>query len=368
MTRPVRAGPVRVGPVRVGLVGTGHFSRSRVMPALADAAGCRVAGVCSTRPESAERFAAELGLNRAICHNDIGAMVTEGGVELVVIGTPPLSHAGLARRALDAGCHVLCTKPLATSAAEAGELAARAAEAGVVTAMDFEHRYDPVRRYLRHLVREGYLGQLRCVWTTIFSGIGSDPAHPMYYWSWKSQRDQSGGILGASLLLHHLDLLRYIFGELRAVEGIRATAVSERPVLAAGERPALGAGTDGTRAVDAEDTAVLHGELAAGGVFGIMGSWSVRHGSGVRLEAYGSAGTLVLENDMTLYGASWPGARLGRLLVPPEFGTATDARSLFTALFADVAAAIRGRQAPRLFATFADGAALRQIASAALDR
>lgn len=356
------------GPVRIGLVGTGHFSRTRALPALRDATDCRIVGVCSTRRTTAEQFAAELGIDQVFYHNDIGAMVTESGAELVVIGTPPLSHAGLARRALDVGCHVLCTKPLAASAAEACELATLAESTGAVTAMDFEHRYDPVRRYMRHLVRDGYLGRLRCVWTTIFSGIGSDPAHPMYYWSWKSQRSESGGILGASLLLHHLDLLRYTFGELGAVHGIRATTVAQRPVLAAGERPAAGARTDGIRAVDAEDTATLHGELAVGGLFGIMGSWSVRHGSGVRLEAYGSAGTLVLDSDMTLYGASATSPRLAPLPVPPEFGTASDARSLFTALFADVAAAIRGRQAPGLFATFADGAALRQVAGAVLDR
>jgi predicted dehydrogenase len=355
------------GPVRVGLVGTGHFSRTRALPALQNAADCRVVAVCSTRRATAEQFAAELGIDAFFHQNDIGAMVTDSGVELVVIGTPPLSHAGLARRALDAGAHVLCTKPLAASAAEATGLAALAADTGAVTAMDFEHRYDPVRRYMRHLVRDGYLGRLRCVWTTIFSGIGSDPAHPMYYWSWKSQRSQSGGILGASLLLHHLDLLRYTFGELGAVHGVRATAVTQRPVLAAGERPAAGARTDGTRAVDAEDTAALHGELAAGGLFGIVGSWSVRHGSGVRLEAYGSSGTLVLDSDMTLYGACATPAELAPLPVPPEFGTASDARSLFTELFADVAAAIRGRQEPGLFATFADGAVLRHVAGTVLD-
>jgi predicted dehydrogenase len=356
------------GPVRVGLVGTGHFSRTRALPALRDATDCRVVGVCSTRRATAEQFAADQGIDSFYYQNDIGAMVAEGDVELVVIGTPPLSHAGLARRALDVGAHVLCTKPLATSAADAAALAALAESNGIVTAMDFEHRYDPVRRYMRHLVRDGYLGRLRCVWTTIFSGIGSDPAHPMYYWSWKAQRGQSGGILGASLLLHHLDLLRYTFGELGAVHGIRATAVAERPVLAAGERPAVGARTDGTKAVDAEDTAALLGELAEGGLFSIVGSWSVRYGSGVRLEAYGSAGTLVLDSDMTLYGASGASAGLAPLPVPPEFGTASDARSLFTALFADVAAAIRGRQAPGLFATFADGAVLRQIAGTVLDR
>jgi ketosteroid isomerase-like protein len=143
--------------------------------------------------------------------------------------------------------------------------------------------------------------------------------------------------------------------------------VTEKPVLAPGFGEWGGLGPDtptvGARPCDAEDTVAVQGRLAGGGVFNMTARWSVHHGSGIRVEAYGSAGTLVLERDGRLYGAR--GGDLSELEVPPSFGSpslAIDRVGRFVVLFGEMAAAIRGEPVDAGYATFDDGVRVREIA------
>ncbi|HVW44017.1 MAG TPA: Gfo/Idh/MocA family oxidoreductase [Amycolatopsis sp.] len=352
--------------IRVGLIGTG-FGGNVVLPALRAVPGIEVSSVCAAHLEGAKAFAAAQGIPSA---TDNVRELVSGDVDLVVSCTPPRSHTDLVQAAMDAGRHVFSTKPLAPTVAAARRLRDGARERGLVTAMDLDNRYVPVRRYLRHLVRSGYLGDLRCVLATVFTNHSEDPAKRIHYWNWVSLRDECGGMLGASLLLHHVDLLRYTFGEVTGVGGLATTLVTEKPVLAPGhgEWTGLGPGTPtvGMRPVDAEDMVVLHGQLAAGGVFSLTGTWSVHHPSGVRVEAYGSEGTLVLNPDGRLLGARAEDPGLAELAVPARFGSAGSDTHVerFRLLFSDVAAAIRGEADDPLFARFDDGLRVREIAAA----
>jgi predicted dehydrogenase len=144
--------------------------------------------------------------------------------------------------------------------------------------MDLDNRHVPVRRYCHHLVADGYLGRPRCVVSTVLTGYATKPDNRIYYWNWVSLRAQAGGILGASLRLHHLDLLRYTFGEVTDIGGVSTTQVTDKPVLAPGysEWSELGPDTPivGTRACDAEDAVAVHGRPATGGLFHMTASWS----------------------------------------------------------------------------------------------
>jgi len=354
--------------IRAGLIGTG-FGGSVVLPALRQVPGMEVAAVCSAHAEKAGAFAAAHGIPDAT--NNVEALTQRDDLELVLVCTPPLLHAPMSRAALDAGKHTFSTKPLAATATEARQLAEAARAQGVVTAMDLDNRYVPVRRYFRHLVASGYLGTPRCVLSTVLTHHATKPDSRIYFWNWVSVRAQAGGILGASLGLHHLDLLRYTFGELIDIGGLATTQVTEKPVLAPGysEWSELGPDTPivGTRACDAEDTVVVHGRLAAGGLFQMTASWSTHHGSGARVEAYGSDGTLVLDTDGVLYGARAKDSELSALEVPPSFGPpslATDHVGRFVALFGEMAGAIRGEPIDAAYATFDDGLRVREIAEA----
>jgi predicted dehydrogenase len=352
--------------VRAGVIGIG-WGGDVVVPALLANPDIEISAVCSGRLERARAFAQAMGI--AVALDDADALVTRDDVDLVFVCTPASVHAEMSRAALAAGRHVFSTKPLAADVESARELSAFALEQGLVTAMDFVGRYDPVNRYLRYLVAEGYLGEIRFVSASVFWSLATDPAMRLYYWDWVSLRESSGGMLGASLGLHHLDLLRYVFGEVTDVGGFAATLITEKPVLAEESewnRISRGAPTAGMRAVDAEDVFSVHGRFSAGGAFSITGSWSIHHGSGIRYEAYGSEGTLILDAGGRLSGGRAASSSLEELPVPKRFGDPAisgDRVARFGLLAADLVGAIRGETDAPLFATFQDGLRLKEITS-----
>jgi predicted dehydrogenase len=351
--------------LRAGVIGTG-WGGAVGLPALQASRHFIIQGVCSARLERARSFADAYGVDVAV--DDFEELLGRDDLDVVFVAVPPLAQPAIVRRALESGRHVFSTRPVAPSVEEARALCDLAREAGAVTAVGFDRRYQPSRLYLRNLVRDGYLGELRCVAETLFDGMATDPSTRIHYWNWTGLRDQSGGMLGASIGLSHVDLMRFTFGELERVAGITATAIREKPVPASevDEWQPLGGDTPtvGMRPVDAEDVYAVQGRLAAGGVFSMVGSWSIHHGSGSRVEAYGSDGTLVLEPSGALRGARAGEGGLQPLPVPPELGgpaTSAGSVALFGRLLDELAAVIRGEPCDPSFATFDDAARLQEI-------
>jgi predicted dehydrogenase len=121
--------------------------------------GAPVAGISASTPARAAEAAAALGVARAFDSSE--ELVTSDDVDVVHICTPNDAHARLAALALRAGKHVVCEKPLTTSAATAAELAALAASSGKVTAVPFVYRYHPMAAEARARVRDGRAGAVR---------------------------------------------------------------------------------------------------------------------------------------------------------------------------------------------------------------
>ncbi len=143
-----------------GVLGTGWIAE-RFVGALHRNTRQRVVAVGSRSVASAREFAARVGAGRA--HGAYADLVADPGVDVVYVATPHHLHRPHALLALDAGRHVLVEKPLALNAAEAAEVAARAAARGVFCAEAlwtfFLPRYDVVRR----LLDDGVLGDVRTV-------------------------------------------------------------------------------------------------------------------------------------------------------------------------------------------------------------
>src|SRR6185369_6215167 len=109
--------------VRIGLVGTG-FAEKVQLPALRHVDGARVVAVASGHRSSAERAAAGFGIP-LVC-DTFEELVALDEVDLVVISSPPHTHAPAALAALEAGKHVLCEKPMALDLGEAERMTAAA--------------------------------------------------------------------------------------------------------------------------------------------------------------------------------------------------------------------------------------------------
>ena len=147
-------------PLRVGLLSTANINRLLLGGARA-AEGVEVVAVASRDRERAESFAAEHGLGRA--HGSYDALLEDAGVDAVYVPLPNSMHVEWSIRALEAGKHVLCEKPL-TRHPEQAEAAFDAAErAGRVLAEAFMWRHHPQALRLRELVAGGAVGSLRLV-------------------------------------------------------------------------------------------------------------------------------------------------------------------------------------------------------------
>jgi predicted dehydrogenase len=122
-------------------------------------AGAPVAGISASTPARAKEAAAALGVERAFDSSE--ELVTSDDVDVVHICTPNDAHARLAALALQAGKHVVCEKPLTTSAASADALASLAADSGLVAAVPFVYRYHPMATEARARVHDGRAGDVR---------------------------------------------------------------------------------------------------------------------------------------------------------------------------------------------------------------
>lgn len=144
---------------RLAVVGCGYWGSKHVR-VIAETPRAKLALAVDSRPERREYI--ESSYSGVATAADFEAALGPG-IDAVVLATPIGSHYALAKRALEAGKHVLVEKPLATSAAECRELIALAERAGRVLMVGHTFEYHPAVEYLRQLVRGGDLGDIHYV-------------------------------------------------------------------------------------------------------------------------------------------------------------------------------------------------------------
>lgn len=131
---------------RVAVVGLGNAGYTLHLPALAGMSDVTVVGACDLTPDrrarAAERF-------RVPVFEDFDEMLASTSPDVVVIGTPPNSHADYCFRSVAAGAHVICEKPFVSSLEEADRVIRAANSAGRRVALNHEFREMPIFRALR---------------------------------------------------------------------------------------------------------------------------------------------------------------------------------------------------------------------------
>ena len=154
-------------PLRWGVLGTASIAIRRVIPALRASLHNEIAAVASRTRMRAERVATDAGIPRA--YGSYEDLVGDPAIDAVYIPLPNHLHVPWSIRALDAGKHVLCEKPLAISAAEARVLADAARERPDLVVMEgFMYRSHPRWREVRRRVEAGAVGVLGNI-HTVFS-------------------------------------------------------------------------------------------------------------------------------------------------------------------------------------------------------
>ncbi|MBY8876339.1 Gfo/Idh/MocA family protein [Actinacidiphila acidipaludis] len=202
------------GHLGVGLVGCGAFG-AYVLDAVADLPGLRITAVADADTGRAESLAARHG---AAAGDGLDALLAHQDVDVVALATPPHTHAELTIRALRAGRHVFCEKPLAMTAADAARVGEEAAASGRVLVVDHVLRYNPLLRAVQRLTAEGLLERPR---RFLFENDAADQDLGPGHWFWDPAR--SGGIF-VEHGVHFFDAARALLGSVP--ESVQATAVS----------------------------------------------------------------------------------------------------------------------------------------------
>ncbi len=143
--------------LRWGILATGGIAH-RFARGLQHSTTGQLVAVGSRRRETAERFGAEFGLAAHGCHASYEALLADEQVQAVYISNPHPGHAEWAVKCAEAGKHILCEKPLAMTAAEAGEIVAAARRHGVFLMEAFMYRCHPQTLALTKLIRDGAIG------------------------------------------------------------------------------------------------------------------------------------------------------------------------------------------------------------------
>lgn len=143
--------------MRVALVGLGNAAQTLHLPALAGIPSARVVGGFDLDPGRRAKSTARWGHP---VFDSFTAMLAATAPEVVIVGTPPDSHADYCLRALDAGAHVICEKPFVSSVEEARRVIAAAQAAGLGLAINQEFREMPIFRALLEQMGAPGVGKL----------------------------------------------------------------------------------------------------------------------------------------------------------------------------------------------------------------
>jgi predicted dehydrogenase len=214
--------------VRWGVLGTARIATVHVIPALQRAHNAEVVAIASRDMDRAMSTAQSLGIAKAFGAYD--DLLADGGVDAVYIPLANDLHVPMSIRALAAGKHVLCEKPLAMTADEAQSLLDEARNYPKLKIMEaFMYRFHPQWQRARQLVGDGAVGELRTI-QSFFSYSNLDRANI------RNQVERGGGGL-MDIGCYNVSYSRFIFGqEPRRVIGI-VEYDPEIPVNAPADQP-----------------------------------------------------------------------------------------------------------------------------------
>jgi D-xylose 1-dehydrogenase (NADP+, D-xylono-1,5-lactone-forming) len=143
-------------PVRWGIIGPGMIARNAIMPAFSQVENAHVLAVASSNAGRATAFAEEFRVPRV--YTSYEALLEDPDVEAVYIALPNNLHDLWSTRAMEAGKHVLCEKPLAGSLEDAEHMVAVSLSTGMLFMEAVMYRFHPRTRLVERLLAEGAIG------------------------------------------------------------------------------------------------------------------------------------------------------------------------------------------------------------------
>jgi predicted dehydrogenase len=276
--------------IGMGLVGPG-FIAAHHLDAVRRLGNVDIVAIAGSNAESAAIKARQLGVSRA--YGNYVDLIEDPDIDVVHITTPNYLHYPIAMAALTAGKHLVCDKPLATSAEEGHLLRDAALDAGVANVVVFNYRGNPLVQQARAMAISGTIGDLRFVQGSYLQDWMTDP----HVYSWRSDPRKGGPSSALSDIgTHWCDLAEHVTG--RRIEAVLAdltTTTSVRYTSGASSEAFSHDNVDHLTPVrvDSEDLAsvLLRFQGGARGCFSV-GQTIPGHKNDLQLEVSGSVQSL----------------------------------------------------------------------------
>jgi predicted dehydrogenase len=254
--------------VKLGLLGTGFILNDFHLPALREVPGAQVTAVAGRTGGKTDAFARRWGIKKTY-HGEgsIERLCRDPGVDAVLVALPNDLHLPAIMAAAENGKDVICEKPLGRNLTEADQALRTVRKQKVIHCYAENQIFIPQISRAKTFIESGVLGKI--TW------IRSREAHsgPHSRWFWDPER-AGGGVL-LDMGCHSIEVTRYLFGRRpEATSGWVATLVHDTPL---------------------EDNSLVLLRYEGGGLGQCENSWTAKGGLDVRLEVFGSEGSLFID-------------------------------------------------------------------------
>lgn len=170
----------------IALVGLGRYSEFQLGPALEETAHCYLAGIVTGTPEKIGKWRSRYNIpeNSVYNYENFDAIASNPDIDIVYVVLPNSMHTEFTIRALEAGKHVICEKPMAITVEECDQMIAAAQKAGKQLSIGYRLHFEPHNRTMMNFGQQQEMGKVKHVIAE--NGMGSMQG-------WRLDRALAGG-------------------------------------------------------------------------------------------------------------------------------------------------------------------------------
>ncbi len=264
--------------LNVGMIGCGKIAQLRHLPEYDENPRCAIKALYDTVPERAAEMS---GLFGGTPYPSIESILADPQIDAVSVCAANAFHASITIAALDAGKHVLCEKPMATSLEDCERMVAAAERNGRVLMIGHNQRFADSNRVARELVTSGEIGSILS-FSSNFGHSGPEQwtgqSNPWFF-------DRNVALFGAiaDLGIHKIDLIHFLTGQ----TAIEATAIVET----------LDKKFPDGNPITVDDNAFCILRLSGGAIGTVRASWTFYGQEDNSTRLYGTKGVLRIDDD-----------------------------------------------------------------------
>jgi len=238
--------------LRVGIIGAGGISVESHLPVLKSLDGVEVIAICDQQVTIAKEAAIRFGIHSI--YSDAKEMLSNSKLDVVDICTPPRTHAPLSILAMEAGCNVLCEKPMATSVEEANEMVGCSKKNKVKLCTVHQNLCNPVIMKAHELINSGAMGKILHVSLRTYERRDSELCQNKDHWCHKLP----GGIFYE--IIPHPVYLSQLFLKDPQVGNVSGKRMSDRNWMKNDELRVLLHAENGFGSIVASCNSMIHGD------------------------------------------------------------------------------------------------------------